>query len=271
MSHDASIAKTEQPDIIHHVFAMQRSGHHAVINWLQGCYAQAGQDSVHVNDVYHGHVESITVSDPTPQEVLAQGLGAAVLLINYEDIALSQKNSSVVYRTLQSSQTDSSVSDIVIIRDWYNMAASRLKSIELAMCRREPLQLHRLGWAALAEAWKSHARAALQADLSLHFVQYNQWLTDPAYRVRKAQDFGLANSDSSLLTVPKFGNGSSFDGLAYDGTGSSMNVLRRWDNLPPQCVGELLAVSDDPEINELNVILFGFGHTDVSRAVGSCQ
>jgi hypothetical protein len=247
---------------IHHVYAMQRSGQHAVMAWLQDCYQEVGLQTEHVNDAYHGHVPGLDVVDPTAQDVLLASGPDSVTFVNYEDLPYWQRNDSAAYRELQPNAISH---DVIVLRDWFNMAASRLRSIDQARDSGVPLQLHDLSWQQISRAWLDHASHVLSGGPTV--LNYNQWFTDAQYRHTAAAWFGLPNSERSLDHVPSFGRGSSFDGMAYATSGRRMGVLERWNQLSPESHQRLIEVSESSTaLSALNQLIFGLGLERVKQS-----
>lgn len=246
---------------IHNVFALQRSGHHAVMNWLQSCYAADNMSTAHANDVYHGHVPELEVADPTAPEILQAASGNEVLFVNYEDLQYAQRKRSLAYCALKAATEGD---DIIVVRDFYNTAASRLQSIVRARTSTAGLQLHPIDWPTVTQTWKEHANVALDRSDQAVCISYNRWFLDEQYRSNIAKGFKLSNVSDSLDAVPEFGRGSSFDGQSYSGRGRGMNVLARWQDLPRTALPEFRAIIDDPEVEALNKQLFGFGRAAVA-------
>lgn len=254
--------------LVHHVYAMQRSGHHAVMAWLQDCYEQAGLSTGHLNDVYHGHVPGLEVTDPGVQDILEASSSQHVTFVNYEDLGYRQRNEAPSYREVQA-RPDVISQDVIVLRDWYNMAASRLRSIDQAKRSGVGLQLHDLPWRQVTQAWEDHASHALTGVPTT--LYYNQWFADRQYRCAAAAQFGLLNSDRSIDNVPVFGRGSSFDGMTYMTSGRKMSVLERWSQLSLGSHQLLIEISESSAaLTGLNHQIFGFGLEKVKQSYMDC-
>jgi hypothetical protein len=261
---DLTSASYSPPEMtMHHVFAMQRSGHHAVMAWLQDCYAQSGFSGTLINDVYHGHVAALDTVDPSAAEILAQTAPCDVAFVNYEDVAYSQRLQSDGYVGTQD-VPGVAPRDMVLVRDWYNMAASRLKSIRTAAQTGKQLQLHDLPWSQIATAWQDHAGHMAGGHVTA--ISYNRWFADTSYRQSVAAQFGLRNSDATLSMIPSFGDGSSFDGMTYKHHGRRMGVLERWMSLPLDDHCQLIEISESyAMLAGLTSQLFGISLQRIKR------
>ena len=121
--------------------------------------------------------------------------------------------------------------DLIILRDPFNMIASRLKAHQT----RERSYLNvRSRRTKVVDLWIEYAKEWLGETnyLKNHriLVNYNKWFTDAIYREQLAGALGLEFSDSGLSEVKRFGGGSSFDGKSLQGKASQMDVLNRWKN-----------------------------------------
>jgi len=61
-------------------------------------------------------------------------------------------------------------------------------------------------------------------------ILYDKWFADANYKNTLSQELNIGNNDFGLNTVPSHGAGSSFDGFTFDGKAQKMDVLNRWKN-----------------------------------------
>jgi hypothetical protein len=245
------------------VYALRRSGHHAVIQWilnnarkpvcfLNDCdpctnpYLTAGSDSV---------FESI--------DLAAEGRGnfsrKALLVCSYEDKYLA--------RTFSGGRSDAMAdwigpstrsTHLLILRDPFNLIASKYRMIFHGHGTKENFE----AFTRLPELWKSYARAFLRAasnpNSPLTPASYNHWFTDDAYRRTLAIALGLSTGDEGRNQVARWGPnlwGDSFDGLTFDGRATEMKVLERWKNYATDPFFRLLV--RDKELIDLSMQIFG--------------
>lgn len=266
-------APARNTDAIEHVFAMRKSGHHAVAAWLQACHEEAGSSVLFANSVYNGHLNQVgREPDPTPQSLWEEAAPFRVLIANYQEIAYGARHSIPAYNFLQPGSTGLPARDTVVVRDFYSMAASRLHYIDERRARGVNSGMTALEWPAVGQCWMDLATTLLRADDDnplLVGIAFNRWFTDAGYREALAAQYGLPNSDKTLEEVPDLSGGSSFDGLSQHGSARTMNVLRRWDDLSPQLVPEYLGIiaARRGELDDLNNQLFGFGYAEVAQAL----
>jgi hypothetical protein len=113
--------------------------------------------------------------------------------------------------------------DILILRDPFNLFASRLRAGK---------DLTLTSVATAVRIWKQHAREfngqSRHLTQSPVLINYNRWVTEPPYRQQLATQLGLNFTDATINNVHKTAGGSSFDGSRYDGHASRMKVLERW-------------------------------------------
>lgn len=111
--------------------------------------------------------------------------------------------------------------DVLLLRDPFNLFASRIKTTNQQESQRTALRI-----------WKQHAREYLGQRTLLRddrlLVSYNRWVADAAYRRSIAEALGLDFSDAGRQDVPRVAAGSSFDGRAFHGRAADMNVTERW-------------------------------------------
>ncbi|MEX2672990.1 MAG: hypothetical protein WD294_12870 [Phycisphaeraceae bacterium] len=111
--------------------------------------------------------------------------------------------------------------DILILRDPYNLFASRLRNPAGLVPGKSAMRI-----------WKQHARQAAEAPRQLRHnpvvIAYNRWFADETYRRHIAEQLGLAFTDAGRLEVAACNGGSSFDGMSYRHHADRMPVLRRW-------------------------------------------
>lgn len=200
------------------VLGMRRSGQHAIIQWL--C------------DQFGPYLFLNDYSEQTVPEQNNDRTGPSCKIVSLEDRTVAQG--------LQEAKQIPDFKDfqtIVILRDPYNMFASRLGGHILAdtgRCTEKAIT-----------NWKDHAtpqEGVLQ-------VCYNTWCTDPEYRKQIAIQIGGSGSDATIQNIPKACGGSSFDGFKFNGQASNMGVFDRWQKVRHDT--KFKQICADPEITEL--------------------
>ena len=205
------------------IAGMRRSGIHAVVEWLL-----SGLEAPHIvlNNVRLDRI-SPKEKDTTFSEDYQDSTNEDEHVVAiYEDKRLPDVNRSPLVR--QMSQGFDQVRRLVIIRDPYNLTASRLHRTRRGSRDTRPERVTRL--------WPSHAQAGLVWTRCI----YNQWFIDDAYRRELANKLKLLSCPPYPEHVARAGRGSSFDGLKYDGNAAQMAVLDRWR-----------AFTDDPQYRRI--------------------
>lgn len=234
------------------VVGLRRSGNHAIINWI---LRQQKGEKVFLNDValletqYYEYINN-------PQK-LDSYLDA--FIYSYEDHPLNRVASHLVDKKANSEFVKVKQRfDILILRDPFNLFASRLNS-------KVPLQ-PKSRWLTFPDLWIMHAEEYLGITNYLRhnkiIINYNQWCNNQVYRQELAKRLELDFSDEGFEEVLTVGKGSSFDGLSYHGRASEMDVLQRWKTMMNN--DQYIALFTDRKILKLSERIFGiFGDIDV--------
>ncbi|HEY7575524.1 MAG TPA: hypothetical protein VIB08_10200 [Thermoanaerobaculia bacterium] len=253
------------------VFAQRRSGHHAIVDWIRNqlpgrhCFlndCKVGTNpfasAVKTNSIVRGwagdhrHVN-------WELELRGRHARKGVLLYNYEDADI-RAYAEGAGDSREASWIGESArrSTLLVLRDPYNLLASRLK------------WFHGRGERPTAERfdefrslWKLHAGEFLGTTRWLEeavHVRYNEWFRSRAYRDELADRIGFSNGDVGLERIARWGPAlakrpASFDGLSYDGRAQDMKVLERWKEYAEDRF--FRAQFEDEELIELSRRIFG--------------
>ena len=210
-------------------YALRRSGQHAIINWI--C-RQSGYN-IHLNNVdilsYDGNLRVanyIIYKHGIPvvskydryKKVRFDALGFPDLrdfdlcVMSFED-AFPQ---TIDYIYRRAGYLPKEVTTSVIIRDPYNLFASRLQTYGgLWKPHREEKAYTIQGM------WNNHATICLTPNkymMPLIPIKFNNWVSDQCYRKDLAEKLNLEFTDRGIYEVPLHGT-SSF---------SDSDVLNRW-------------------------------------------
>ncbi len=214
---------------------LSRSGNHAIINWLlaqmegRTCFLNCVQPKQNPFATARATASGQpVVCNYRPfdleRELRGEFSQKDWLLYSYEDCFITM----ICSRCFEARHDEfvgpsRSRTDIVILRDPFNLFASRLRSSYSGVT---PLTAVRI--------WKQHARQVLgQRRLFTQpylAVLYNRWASDAAYRQRIVAKLGLRFTDANFRRVASTAGGSSFDGLQFDGSADRMSVLDRWQH-----------------------------------------
>ncbi|ASC70720.1 hypothetical protein XM38_016650 [Halomicronema hongdechloris C2206] len=230
---------------------IQRSGNHAVINWI---IAQQSLKTCFINGVnprhnpwfnnwgiaYHNY-------DYWPRERDRTGalVSKQLLLCSYENQPLNHvfDPSFRLQRYVGGSRRRDSV---LLLRDPYNTFASWFKA----------------GWPLSEDTiylWKQYAREYLglsqQTPPGTVMIAFNQWFTQADYRQRLADALDLPFTDHGLDRITHHGGGSSFEQQVLQGKASHMKVLERFKGFLDH--PDFIQIFRDPDLIDLSEQIFG--------------
>jgi hypothetical protein len=229
------------------VHGLQRTGNHAVINWIM---KGSCRPSMLCNDLDHrDHPQN------APIKKYDHGKGNPLIISSYEDRRISDMP---VIPMLESYGPHADRRAVIIIRDPFNLFASRYvwKRIQGEWFRNDAKYRERV-----IEVWKDHARNSLSwiseprmGDIQRTVVNYNKWVMDTEYREMCALALDLKLPHAGLNEVSGLGGGSSFHGTSYiNGTPDDYN--RRF--IPLLADPNFERIFSDPVLWELSDALFG--------------
>lgn len=117
-----------------------------------------------------------------------------------------------------------SVLKIAIIRSPWNWFASVVKQKPNAKINKYYPQIINL--------YNNYLEYIIKVNMfNIEPIIFDEWFSNKIYRENISFRLGLPFSDDGLNIVSKFGNGSSFDILKYNGNAQEMKVLDRWKQL----------------------------------------
>ena len=208
-----------EPRLLLQLIGLQRSGNHAVIDWISSLFERPA----HLNNLAHDFCalpENVT-GDPALMRADCAMLSfedARIKLARSEDGGFRRLVDSVVPLDVAALPPGTEGRTIHILRDPYNCWASRVKAREGGGLTSPPELEHFLdNWIAQAER---HAAAPES------FILYNAWFRSQPYRRAVCARLGGAYSERTLGEVPLEGRGSSFDGA---GRPSFRTILKKLD------------------------------------------
>lgn len=223
------------------VVGMSRSGNHSIINWmirqLKGRYAFLNCAEPKTNPFYSARplnqekTYRTNISEFEP-DLERKGVFTRkdYLIHSYEDCFPGMLNKAFEEHHDSFVGTTGNWLDILILRDPFNLFASRMKS---GLFKRKKGSVSKPVTPLTAlRIWKQHAREFLGEKKFLRkgrvVINYNQWAFNYEYRKSIATALGINFSDSGIREVSKVAGGSSFDGLQYADSADNMKVLDRW-------------------------------------------
>ena len=118
------------------------------------------------------------------------------------------------------------IQTVLVIRDIFNWAASRLKGHERGM---SPGHCN-------IENYMTFIDEALNITELIEpppaLILFNKWVTFSTYRISCGRKLGLKGDyDLPYQKIPHAGGGSSFDEFEFDGIASAMNINMRWEEM----------------------------------------
>lgn len=217
------------------IIGLRRTGNHALITWIQ---EQATGTTQHLNNLiplenpYRYKYEHLRDYYPEHgwqaeryrQEAIGNFVKKDWFLYSYEDHDLTQITSDSFERKhdlyVGHSQTRH---DLLILRDPFNLFASRLKNdyLDVAAPGKSMVEL----WLDYAKEFVGETNYLTHNKLC---VNYNQWANDVAYRQQVAEQLGLQFTDAGINKVGSWGGGSSFEGQEFCDRAHKMDVTNRW-------------------------------------------
>jgi len=203
------------------IFAMRRSGHHAVANWLKAQIIE----KIHVMDMCSEFNARIADIDKRRPEL------SRMFIFENQSIEKTYPFTTDFSRT------------IIILRDPYNNIASYMRRFAV----------NEWNIKAIISLWKTQADLFL--DNKFYGISYNDWFKDVEYRKSICDELETNFTDNMINSVAKPGGGSSFDQMDYNGKAQEMDVLNRWKKVIDEPVFK--HVLQDQELKEYSDEIFG--------------
>jgi|18_taG_2_1085343.scaffolds.fasta_scaffold57896_1 hypothetical protein len=211
------------------VWAIRRSGHHAVINWIKGCLEQ--ENSVGLVNALFMPFHKKTFDGY--QEIIKNK--PDYLIYNIEDESFNKmrdgRDTRLVDKLNEYNLPKKVDHEIYVMRDPFNCFASRLVASKV-----RPTVTKKLG--AVSERvinlyLEYFAKFQEKESTNEVFIDFNRWFSNRGYRVKLSKRFNVPFTDEGLGVVSTWGGGSSFDHYKYrkGGQGMKMDVLNRWKKL----------------------------------------
>ncbi|WP_075219867.1 alpha/beta fold hydrolase [Acuticoccus yangtzensis] len=251
------------------LFGLQRSGNHGVVAWLA---QQAATPPVFLNNVEHfkdpyrffravkmeGVVEVVRSQAQRLEELRAAD--KPLVIVSYESLILPRLSFMDLVRDHDRVMGPCArTTRILLVRDFFNWAASRLRLYEV---RNKDLGAAMANFDAMISLWATYAREYLGETRYLRdavTISFTRWASDEAYRAALLEKIGLPVVDNSNHRVPDVGGGSSFDQTAFSGAAAEMATSERWRHLNHERYAPAVAVMKRrrKDIEPLNKAIFG--------------
>ena len=233
------------------VIGLRRSGNHAIISWLAHHFGKERVlffNNIHLNSglfssenlkKYNQKLNKIRDCKPFIKTKLHGSYNDYDCLIySYEDRNLSKLFSS-------------KDKTILVIRDPYNVTASRIKQLEINK---------KQYWFSVDKRYINKVKQYLEECIGKQnllgdkvIVNYNKWFTSKEYRKELSKILNLKFTDEGYSKMLYHGNGSSFRGVIKNT--KSLKVLDRWKKYTNHHL--FRKISEDKEILEMSRQIFG--------------
>lgn len=241
-------------------WGLRRSGNHAVIAWIVSLFeGPVG----FFNDLNHSRpLTPQTASDnlpgfPAARRAFAGDRGKRLCIYSYEDPDLAKNRALEPPRHVLGAS--SRKLDVLLLRDPYNMLASRLKILHERKSDHVAGEMLEHDGLSIVSLWMQHAKEFLGESRNLEdgvlAMNYNRWVFDEDYRREICRLLGGAYSEKTLPFIPRYGFGSSFEGSLQPRLLNRLGLLHRWRHLKEDPLFRELI--DDPELRKFSDRIFG--------------
>ena len=248
-------------------WSMKRSGAHGIVIWLLGHFDK--EDVHYYNETHYNNKLRGRILRGRPQLLV----GKRNCVIGVEDRDFLEVSKFDTFDELLSFEKlddkAKSIFNIIVLRNPFNMFASRMKSVRNAIQdlpadldpkkRQDKIEKwhHMYVSQHAVGMWKSFANEFLGRTNKLSHrvpVSFDRWYVSEDYRREIAARFELQFTDQARNRLSQFG--SSFDGNKYLHNASEMDVLNRWQYYRED--EEYIELMSDPEMLDLTEEIFGF-------------
>ena len=248
---------------------LSRSGNHAVINWvidqIEGKYCflnctepkrnpfLTARPLTEGGKVYRTNIKNFDLA----KEQKGERSMRDYLIYSHEDCFLGSLNKKKWKETEMSWKGRSRErKDVLILRDPFNLFASRIKS-GLLRGHYTHHGVKPISLLTLRRIYKQHEREFLGEKNYLKnkvVINFNLWTTDKEYRRSLCEKLEIPFSDKGFREVAEVAGGSSFDGTRFSGSTDKMDLHSRWKEY---ATDEEYWAMFDTEMVELAIRIFG--------------
>ena len=220
-------------------YGLQRSGTHAIINWILHQHRFTSEfEDLKLRDpdvwyriqldklflLYNYMQDTLRIPSKTTQNIIEENSIECVetAIISFESKCLvnlmEDRERGYEVDKVHSSSDVKDMQNIIILRDFPNFLASVYKK-------------HGLGAPHLIKIWEDRAKEILGETNYLSdkiFINFNDLCTDSRYRLNICSKLGLSFTDIGFKNIAPFGGGSSFNNKDFKNSANKMNVLNRY-------------------------------------------
>lgn len=240
-------------------WALRRSGHHAVIDWVKDQYNNA----FFVNDILSYKVFIYFISQYTNDIHINDSRLTSIdidkmhqtdhYMYNIEDCTFDRGLRMLKsLKQLNVSYIGDDIIDIMVLRDPFNLFASRKRGL----WPKATPDINNIAY-----LYKEYAKEFLRRTHNFDTlipINYNIWFQSKEYRhtlLKELNTDSAIENKSSLNSVSPYGILSSFDEMLYDGKAQEMKVLHRWEYYKND--DDYINLFNDEELLELTRNIFG--------------
>lgn len=239
------------------LFGLKRSGNHPIVVWVAAQYSQPVyflNNITHFTDPFETHYDwrqldnCVYIKEKSLETRRLEK--KQCLFYSYEDMDISLLRNKPLLKDKETKLGKSGKEyDLLLIRDPFNLMASRYEKSKIDPKMEATPEILSL--------WKIYAREYIgQTNYLKHkiTINFNQWFTDIEYRKSLSKQLNLKFSDKGLNIISESGEGSSFEGRAYDGKAQLMKMNDRWKFFEKD--KKFISFFDDPELFKLSKLIF---------------
>lgn len=208
-------------------FSLVRSGHHAIINWLQSHLSpvrwrkQKGIQVVRFPET--GYVQGARLVGANLSKQSHERLKRKTQEFSHVCVNLENQHLTLDFDTVKTPREE--ICSILILRDPFNNIASfvRLQARDFKHSPKFEIEL-----------WKEHAKEFLEMTnrlINKMCINFNLWFSSQEYRDSISKRIGGEPDVDILNHIALQGKGSSFNRLDFEGRAQEMDLLGRWKSL----------------------------------------
>lgn len=247
------------------VCALQRSGHHAVMDWLmavlRGRYGAGSIRYVNWVNQFMPQLDPFnTNTHPTDDSHKCgpkdRSKPRKILIYNFEDCGMYMMRAMEFVSKQFNGESDMRY-NVIILRDFYNMLASRMERTRKGKPFDHPYNSLVGLWIEYAETFRrkgSYGDSKHGGLSNLLAISYNKWFSSKEYRATICNLLECPYTEETMQRVHLAGEGSSFTGTKGDGR--SLDVLSRWKKFKND--EEYKTIVLTPQIRKVNSLIFGW-------------
>ena len=242
-------------DTVYFIWSMKRSGAHGFEQWLF--------PNINGRYLFFNNKKVSNPSSGSPANFCDSFNGRQErwdsLVFGFEDYEFpicegGIRSTEDVIESITGKNRVGNVINVIVLRDPLNLISSRMKTRE----KDKRMDVDE----STVSLWVNNAMEFLGETSFLSnkmAVNFNTWFSDEGYRKRLAESFCLEFNDSGKNKVGM--KGSSFDGKAYKGRASQMDVLCRWRDY--QDNDEFVRLVSDDRVMELSSKIYGDSYVEI--------